>query len=970
MIAMMLALLRARMSLAVMTFVLTALAAGAAATGPLYATAAARSALVAEVEAASISERVIAGDLLSRSRGFDRQNALETQPYVPGFRTVAGAMSNGKLRSPNGSASLWLASRTGVCGEIVVSQGRCATADREVVLRRDIGQTIGAAIGSEVQFMPSSFGGGELLAPVRLTVVGHYEPYVPTDIYWADHIMLASGDSPPAFANERTVLAATGPMLFTTDLIASPQAFDDRERLAGDVANVLAVFEAAGYDSATEIAALSARIDDAADVLLGSLIVATLPLVIICWYVLFLAVVGAVEQRRGELAVTALRGVPTRMRWQLAAAETTVPILLGLGPGLVLGFLVTATLSATFTWLAVALAGVAVLGALAAGWFAQWRAMRLPVVQLLQRIRRRRGGSAPARAGEAAIGVLALATGYQAATAGGGGGIALLAPICFGLGCGLLAGRLALRPTEHIGRWFVGRGWLTAGLGALAIARRPGSRAIVALLTVGLGMLGFALTAADTAQQAWAMRARVETGAPQVLTVLPVSGARLLDGVRTVDPDGRFAMGVARVQLANMPPVLAVDSTRVSTVAYWPGFAERAESLLRPQEPDVLRMRGERLDMAVNVQEMAPGTTARIELNLVKANGDRTAVITDELRVGSGWYQMKTLGCEERPCRLAGMTVNVSGPQRIRLTLGEIRNEAGEVVLDRAAMGDVKRWLQSVASAANPIGELESTPEGLGVRADSGVPVDLHLRPRSAPGPMPAVAAGDLPRQLTVVGGSVPLVLAEGADLLPRLGNKGLLLDLEYADLAMNLRAELLMPEVWLSADAPADVTERLLAAGVVVQGRVTTDDRHEMFSRQAPALALRFQRLAAVAAMMLAALGLIVAAMLDRTRSGLDLSVMVPHGLSKTSVRIGALLGRWALIVIAAFAGAVAALAAWLVARPVIPVYTVDVPTIPLPQWPGPPVAWFAVAALAFLLSTGWVAAQFSRGTVEGANS
>ncbi len=502
-------LLRARASLAVMTFVLTALAAGAAATGPLYAAAASRSALVAEVNAASVPERIIAGDLLGRSQNLDPPEPLETQPYLPGFRTVTGVMSNGRLSSSAGSASLWLVSRTGACGEIVVSQGRCATADREAVLRRDIAQIVGAAIGAEVEFAPWRFGGGVALEPIMLTVVGVYEPYLPDGVYWGEHIMLTSGDSPPVFTNERTVRRATGPLLFTTDLIAGPEAFEDRDRLAGEVANVLAVYEAAGYDGATEIGALSARIDEAAEVLLGSLIVATLPLVVICWYVLFLAAVGAVEQRRGELAVTALRGVPTRMRWQLAAAETTVPILLGFGPGLLLGFLATATLAVTFNWLALGLASVAVLGALAAGWLAQWRAMRLPVVQLLQRIRRRRsGGGVLARAGEVAIGVLAVATGYQAATAAGAGGIALLAPICFGLGCGLLAGRLALRPTEHIGRWFVRRGWLTAGLGALAIARRPGSRAIVALLTVGVGMLGFALTAADTAQQACARRIR------------------------------------------------------------------------------------------------------------------------------------------------------------------------------------------------------------------------------------------------------------------------------------------------------------------------------------------------------------------------------------------------------------------------------------------------------------------------------
>jgi hypothetical protein len=76
--------------------------------------------------------------------------------------------------------------------------------------------------------------------------------------------------------------------------------------------------------------------------------------------------------------------------------------------------------------------------------------------------------------------------------------------------------------------------------------------------------------------------------------------------------------------------------------------------------------------------------------------------------------------------------------------------------------------------------------------------------------------------------------------------------------------------------------------------------------------------------------------------------------------------LGRAVLVILASIAGLAAALAAWLAARDVVPVYTVDVPAIPLPDWPDVGIGRIMLTALTVLLIVCWIAARLSRAHVE----
>jgi hypothetical protein len=976
--------LRARLGIAATTFVLTILAVAVALAGPLYARGAADSALAVEVQAAPTAERVITGDLLVGTGGpgsLDVVSGKIKQPYVRGFDTVTGVLSNGTLE-PDVGDSFWLASRTGVCAHLTILRGRCATADREIVIREDASTEHGFDLGSDVEFVASSFGGGRGEEPLRLTIVGVYQTYLPTDVYWADRFMLAGSEGGPFFTNDRTVRSTDGPQLLTTDLIATEEAFRDRSTLQTEVEAAMEILSAIQYQPHTEVERLVDHIEDAEETLLSSLIVATLPLIAICWYVMFLAIVGAVQHRRGELAVTALRGVPGRLRWWLPNAETMVPVLAGAIPGFLFGYAVTAALAAwllpgaplvTPTLPAIGLAVLSVAGALLTAVIAQWRVTREPVSNLLRQVVRR-GDTTAARAVEAVAGVLALVAGFQAATAAGAGGLALIVPLCFGLGIGLLAGRLVAAPAERLGRRLISRGRLAFGLATISVSRRSGSRAMVALLTVAFGLFGFALTVTDTAARAWAERAHVETGASRVLSIVPVPVTRLMNAVNMVDPQGNFAMGVAVVQLPDSPPVVAVDSTRLARVANWPSgpgqpSAAQAAATMRPQAPTMKMIQASKLYISATLNSIGDSSTARLELDMVKPNGERLNPISNALVLGDGVYEMDTPDCAEKSCRFTGLAVSLAafGRQEVNVTISEIRDEKGNVVFERQQLTDLTTWVQRKDTTGRPTADLSAGANGLIIETDSPIAVDLRIWARSVPEPMPLLSTIEVPAGFAAVGSTVAVQQALALPMLPRVGAHGIMVDLQYAELSIMPRAEAQRSEVWLSADAPADIVQRMGSAGLVVQEDIRESDRLELFSRQAPALALGFLRLAALAAILLTAAGLIVAAILDRSRRTEDLSALLPHGLSRRTARGSAVLGKAFLVLISVVAGAAATAAAWFVAREVVPVYTTAVAEIPLPTWPDPTVGNAYLAALVFLLGTCWVAARVARREGEG---
>ena len=85
--------LRARLTIALVTLVLSAFAAAAAAAGPLYGSVAMKSSRAAEVLAAPVEQRTMVATRPAETTGGEAEVTL---PYLPGFQTIYGWLLAGQ----------------------------------------------------------------------------------------------------------------------------------------------------------------------------------------------------------------------------------------------------------------------------------------------------------------------------------------------------------------------------------------------------------------------------------------------------------------------------------------------------------------------------------------------------------------------------------------------------------------------------------------------------------------------------------------------------------------------------------------------------------------------------------------------------------------------------------------------------------------------------------------------------------
>ena len=570
---------------------------------------------------------------------------------------------------------------------------------------------LGAQTGHTITVQPEIAGiGGPIAAAgsARLTIVGVYEAGDPAAGYWAGREYVTGGD----VAAGREVLFITsetaawlpyGDALETVDLVPHAATFTDPGRLRQIISSTAEGALVEEADSSSGIPALLDRVAASRRTLTTGVGVAVVPLVLLCWLVLYLAVTNSAFRRRSEAGLSGLRGVPGWTRWWLSVAEYLVPMLLGAPLGLLLG------------WLAV----TALSGTTAAGWLLPPGADGdgHPAGAGLRRGgggRCARGGRGRPVAGDRRTGGHAAAPGARPARRGAGrpgrtrrgdpgrrrhvpaehrrrpgrrGGPA-------GPDAHRAGGRAARGAPGHGRRGRAGPAGPAPGRAApegwprVLVARQPGQARLLGLFVVLFALLGFAVTAADVAARARAERVTAELGAARVLDVRPVPARQLLSAVRAADPTGRYAMAVARLP-GDGPPVLAVDSTRLARVATWSGrygmSATRAAGLLRPASPDPVRVSGTGVRLEVAVTGPQPAGI-RLVVRL-QPQGDGGAIErTVPIRPGVGTYR-----CPRRAavpgCRLIGIAFQGADHPRydVALTLREVRQTGPDAVVVGAA---------------------------------------------------------------------------------------------------------------------------------------------------------------------------------------------------------------------------------------------------------------------------------------------
>jgi hypothetical protein len=987
-----LAMLRARWGQAVAVALLAMFGTAAAVAAPAYLQSVDRAIAAGAVASASPAERGITitttdgGNGPGGGAGFADVGAALIR--LPGFAEVYAAEYPTLGLEPNPHTATRLVYRQDVCAHLVLLSGRCLIGEGEVLIGDQTAQRLRLTPGTPVTLTfaainsdPTNPGYLPEGTPKTVTVVGTYRTPQTSDGYWGPHGYFAADQSgrtaQPLFTTNATIAAMDhAAITLSVDAVAAPGTFDISHlaTLSGQLKDLnTRIYQLGnGFTVNTSMPDLLSRIARSRAIAHQVVPVAAVPLVLLAWFVIFVAVGYGTDRRSGELALVSLRGSRLPARWWLAAGEHVLAILAGAVVGCVAGQVIVDRLTRwrlaggggpLLTGLAVSYAIPAALGALLAALLAQRRYLVSPVADLLRRVSR------PAArwrslAGEVVVVALAVAAVAQLWASGWAlSGVGLLSPALVMLALALVGSRALVPLAARGGAWALRRGRLGPGLAGLQLARRPGARRLYLILVGAVALLGFVACAVDVAGQDRTIRAQVGTGAPRVLSVEQVTRYQLLHAVRAADPQGRYAMAVAEFPpgAPGQAPVLGVDSARLASVANWPASygalsAGQVAERLRPPAPDPMTLRGQ--DIALDVEAAGAVLSNPLDLTLVLSSvdgGGTTLVSFGLIRDGSQVYQQRVPTCLDG-CRLVGLHVSAEGIGGNGFSLTLTLRALGTTTPDRtsvtpAEFADTARWRAPTAT-------LSPTPAGL--RADfhttNAGPAAGWIQPVDAPDPLPALSTDALSQGATVAGldGLPTAVTPIGrVTALPRLGTDGTLVDLEYADRLSTDAGSARNPEIWLGPAAPADILTRLAAQGLVVTDDQGVDSVRRQLDRQGPALALWFHLLAAGLAVVLAGASLGLVATVDRSQAE-DLAALRRQGLAKREADRAVLWTYPVMVLAALVAGSAVALLAWWIAGPSLPVFADGRGALPLAHWPRPlAVLWPLLGALALLLGT-----------------
>lgn len=473
-----------------------------------------------------------------------------------------------------------LLSREGMCDHVTFAAGRCPTAAGEVAVSTDQASSYGQPVGTSIVL--GEYDGFVSLpdsAPrTTVRVVGTYRQV--DSPYWFGDRLTGSAATRAGYDDLLTPLATlTGAVTaadggrgtwfqpqygadlpLRTDALGVDEVLDLGPRVAALVAAPYGV-ERTGSQLAATVSASSGLPALADQVRTGAsqaavtvpLLTAQLELLLGC--VLWLVLVAAADQRRGEVAVARLRGRGSRGAQRLLLTETLPQVAVGVPLGTLLG--VGATSLARHTVLtgdppleiplpAVAVLVIGILGMVALVLLSVRRVCREPVADLVR--------SVPPRRRTARLGVLeamlvaAAAAAFVALVTGSvTGPVGQVAPTLLALAVGVVVARLLALGLPAAGRLLLRRGRPAAGTALLTAGRRPTTRWLVPVVTVALSIVVVGVDLLAVGQRNWVGRADAEVGAATVLTVGSGDLQAVTSAVRRLDPQARHATPVVLV---------------------------------------------------------------------------------------------------------------------------------------------------------------------------------------------------------------------------------------------------------------------------------------------------------------------------------------------------------------------------------------------------------------------------------------
>jgi hypothetical protein len=876
-----------------------------------------------------------------------------------------------------------LLTRDGMCEHVRFTAGRCPSAAREIAVSADQAKVYAMPVGTS--FAAGEFDGTVSLpesAPrTTLRVVGAYEPL--DGPYWFGDRLTGDASQRLGFDAmltpvETLTADVTSPEGMPTAWFQPQYAVDiplvagrvgiDQIGPLGQAVRGLAAYPMGIERAATHVAD-TVTVDSglpaiADEVRVGStqagvtvpLLMAQLGLLLGC--VLWLVLVAAADQRRGEVAVARLRGRGARGARRLLLGETLPPVVLGVPVG--------ALLAVGCSWVArhavltsdppfevpvaaaVALAaGLAVMIGLAV--LSVRRVCREPVAALVRSVPPRR---TDVRLGalEAMLVAAAVAAFLALVTGSVGGPVGQIAPTLLALAVGVVAARGTASVLAVSGRWLLHRGRPPPGAALLAASRRGTTRWLVPVVTVALCIIVVTADALAVGARNWAGRAAAEVGAASVLTLDSVDLAAVTDAVRAIDPAGDHLTPVAVVSQSAQGGTATVgvlpDSFR--RIALWPGVAVTDLGWDRLTAPTVpaLVLTGRRVAYHVEAPAFSavppvilrtPNALA-LGLRVVHADGTVEPVPLGTLpAAGVDADAEATVGCADG-CRITG--IGVLAPRSTAAVAGSVTVSRLTIDGRPVDLGGAGSWRDNTSDAAVVTGSFAAGTADL-VYATNGrdsaflphasVPdvVPALTTPAATPSASGATVAGSY-----VDGSSLLLSSAGGVRFIPGVLTPASLVNLDNL-LAQGWRGRgSASLRGYVDTSDPAylgRVRSGLAERGITVVATTHPDAVAAAYGRTAAAWSLQLALAVAVLSLLVAAVGIVVLASTSwRARSrdyaGLRLVGQGPRGLA-----LLAQLETAPVIVSSAVLGAAAGLWATPVAVAMVPLFTSPPPTFPI---------------------------------------
>ncbi|MGH8824567.1 MAG: FtsX-like permease family protein [Jiangellaceae bacterium] len=887
--------------------------------------------------------------------------------------------------------------RENQCENLVID-GRCPAARDEVLLTRRSAVALGVNVGDELTVPtfaaePVQAGTGDPF-PTVVTVAGLYRPPDSAEPYWFDQDLF---DFQPPVEGLRDPRPARLDAVFgTQDLLHALSAVsiqataerglavttvkvDDLERIDTALAQLVRSNRNSEHvvGRVTSLPTVISELADERRFVQTATLLVGVQLLVLAWYALALVITSTADARSGEVALAKLRGLPVRTTVRHSMAEPllllglAVPIggLLAYATGRLLAreFLAPDT-PVTLRWPVAAAVGFAFAGAAATVVFASQRSLRQPVVDQLRRV------VPPTRLGRVltgeAIVLAAAAVGiYQLVERGpraAESGLGLLTPGLVTLALGILTGRVVVLGARAWTRRTRLRPRVPAFLASRQLARRHGLARTAVLVTVAVGISSFALLAWSLAGSYRESQAAMEVGADTAIDVAATSPLALAAATERADPDGRHAMAVAIFASPDVPPdrrIIAVDSGRLPALSAW--HEEWADTPVTTLSDELDPDDSSRLEVR--------GTRWRVDVETSLASRTNPPLLLAEVRTADGQPATLSLGRLEHSGTMvqADHRACVTGCRLVGLTFARAPGEIGQVgatvvlrgltIDDRAvddAFADPADWRpRLLGQRREPSAEIAASAGG-GVQVSflSGVtetPAVIHA---DVPTAVPAIitTATDPDRldeanalSSPVPGGeSISLTDAGRADVLPVLGRRGVMVDIDLAGLFTGAEAVGFRYQVWLGADAPPSIVRDLERAGLDVLHTQTLAQREADLGEQGPALALLLLVFCAGIAIATAATAAVASSFVEARRRAYELAALRTVGVGTASLRRAVIIENAVLLVLGTVVGIGAGVGtAWL-ARATIPVST-DAAS-------GPPIA----AALSWTILVGVVAA------------